>query len=136
MSRSAKRGLLSGATLAIVVALVLLALGGTAPSGRTAGPVREIVLDARDVAFNEINPPIVLRPGERVRFVVRNGDPGVLHSISLPGIDSTVRDVLPGQKISFEVTVPDAGRFEYVCPQHMPRMRGSIEVRPAIPAQP
>jgi plastocyanin len=134
MSRSAKGGLLGGATLAAAAVLALLALGGR--TGPTTSATREIVLDARDVAFNEINPQIVLRPGERVRFVVRNGDPGVLHSISLPGIDSTVRDVLPGQEITFEVTVPDAGRFEYVCPQHMPRMRGSIEVRPASPAQP
>ena len=127
MSRSANGGLLGGATLVGLVLLALLALGGR--SGPPSA-MREIVLDARDVAFNQDNPQIVLRPGERVRFVVRNGDAGVLHSISLPGIDSRVRDVLPGEEIAFEVTAPDAGRFEYVCPQHTPRMRGAIEVRP------
>jgi len=128
MSRTAKRGLVGGTTLGAFAIAVVLALGGSARSRSESEPVREIVLSARDVAFNEVNPTLALRPGERVRFVVRNDDPGVLHSITLPGIDSRVHFVRSGEEVAFEVTVPEGGRFEYTCPQHLPKMRGRIEV--------
>jgi len=136
MSKTAKRGLLGGTTLAVVAAAIVLALGGSARSRSESEAVREIVLSARDAAFNGGNPTLALRPGERVRFVVRNDDPGVLHSITLPGIDSRVRLVRPGEEVSFEVTVPDGGRFEYACPQHLPKMRGRIEVQAVEPRRP
>ncbi len=130
MSKAAQRGLVGGTTLVVVALLTLLTLGGSMRSGSGSALVREIVLSARDLAFNESNPTLTLRPGERVRFVVRNDDPGVLHSITLPGIDSRVRLVRPGEQVAFEVSVPEGGRFEYTCPQHLPKMRGRIEVAP------
>ena len=58
-----------------------------------------------------------------------NNDPGILHSITLPGVDSTVRHIRWGEEVAFEVTIPREGNFEYVCPQHAPRMKGKIRVR-------
>jgi len=131
-----ERGLVGGTTLAVVAVVVVLALGESTRSRSASEPVREIVLSARDVAFNEVNPTLALRPGELVRFVVRNDDPGVLHSIALPGIDSRVRLVPPGEEVAFEVRVPEGGRFEYTCPQHLPKMRGRIEIGASGHGQP
>ena len=87
-----------------------------------------VVLDARDAAFDEDNPTLRLAAGERVRFVVRNTDPGVVHAITIPGLDSEVRTISWGEEVAFEVTVPAGGTFQYVCPQHAPKMQGTIVV--------
>lgn len=128
-----KRNLIGAAGVAAVLTLLgALALWPLWTRGADAGPVREIVLDARMATFGADNPTLELRPGERVRFVVRNTDPGVLHSITLPGIDDTVRHVRWGEEIAFEVTIPEQGRFRYVCPQHAPKMQGEIVVAAGI----
>jgi len=130
MSQETRRNLLGGVGLAIATALLVTIWVGTplwSTKGRVA--VREIVLEARDVAFGGDNPTLHLTPGERVRFVIRNNDPGVLHSITIPGVDPTIRHIPWGEEVSFEVTIPDEGRFEYLCPQHAPKMKGEILVR-------
>ena len=101
--------------------------------GNAAGtPVREIVLEARDVAFGGSNPTLSFEPGERVRFVVRNTDPGILHSITLPGIDSRVHHVRYDEQVAFEVTMPRSGAFDYTCPQHAPKMQGRIVIESGL----
>lgn len=115
------------AALATLIAVTQFA-GPSASRGGTAQTVREIRLEARDLAFNGDNPVLRLQPGERVRLVVRNSDTGILHSISLPGIDPEVRHIKWGEELSFELTVPESGAFEYVCPQHLPKMKGRIEI--------
>ena len=129
MSRQMKRNLTGTA----VVGVALILLGATwlsLPSGESAEPIREIVLDARDAAFDVDNPTLHLQAGERVRFVVRNTDPGVVHAITIPGLDSEVRTIAWGEQVAFEVTVPPGGTFQYVCPQHAPKMQGKIVVQP------
>ena len=54
----------------------------------------------------------------------------VLHSITIPGIDSEVRHVMWGEEIAVEFVVPESGSFEYVCPRHAPKMKGRIVVTP------
>jgi plastocyanin len=125
-----KRGLLGGAGfvgLAVVVAATWVVLSG-ASSGETQTTVREVVLEARDLAFNVDNPTIEALPGERLRIVVRNTDPGVVHSITIPGLMEDVVRVEYGRQVSFQVTIPESGRFEYICPQHAPRMKGELVV--------
>ena len=123
-----KRGLTGSA---IVIAALIL-LGATwlslSRGGESAEPIREIVLDARDATFAGDNPTLELQPGERVRFVVRNTDPGVLHAITIPGLDSEVRHIAWGEEVAFEVTAPRGGTFSYICPQHAPKMQGKIVV--------
>jgi len=118
--------------VAVVALLALFVVGWVVNplwSGSAAGPpLREIVLEARDVAFGGSNPTLSFEPGERVRFVVRNTDPGILHSITLPGIDSRVHHVWYGEQVAFEVTMPRSGAFDYTCPQHAPKMRGRIVI--------
>ena len=90
MSRETKRKLAGGAGL-VAVAAMLVAVWIATPLWSNEGPeIREIVLEAKILAFGGDNPTVDLIPGERVRFVVRNNDPGILHSITIPGVDSTV----------------------------------------------
>ncbi|HKQ62894.1 MAG TPA: cupredoxin domain-containing protein [Candidatus Polarisedimenticolaceae bacterium] len=129
MSKRTKRNLLGG-TLAGSLGVLVVALLAADPfsDASTRERPREIVLQARDLAFGGNNPTLHARPGERLRLRVRNDDPGVLHSISLPGIDPTVRQIPWGQEVVVEFTVPAQGSYEYVCPQHQPKMKGRIVV--------
>lgn len=127
MSKQMKQGLTGGA-IAVTALIIIGAIWLSLPRGESAEPIREIVLDARDSAFDGDNPTLQLQAGERVRFVVRNTDPGVLHSITIPGLDSEVRNIAWGEQVTFEVTVPEGGSFSYVCPQHAPKMQGKIVV--------
>ena len=130
MSIETKRNLIGGASITAVLTLfATIALWPVWSQGATETVARTVVLEARGIAFEDDNPTLQLQPGERIRFVVRNTDPGVVHSITLPGIDETVRHISWGEEIAFEVTIPDAGNFEYVCPQHAPKMRGRILIR-------
>lgn len=130
MSENVKKGLVSGAGLLALGAMVaVIWVFVVAPlRGQATAPSREIVLEARGVAFNETNPTLELRPGETVRVVIRNDDPGVLHSITIPGLMDRVLHVPSGGQASFTVTVPASGGFEYVCPQHAPKMKGRIVI--------
>lgn len=130
MSKATKHKLAGGMVFTVVLTLIGISLFANPfwSTGASPAEVREIVLEARDLAFDGDNPTLLAEPGERVRLVVRNNDPGILHSISLPGIDSEVRHIKWGEEIAFEITIPDGGTWEYVCPQHMPKMKGRIEV--------
>ena len=127
-----KRNLFGGSLLAALATLILAEIVADPFSDAApVDPVRVIELTARDVAFGGTNPTITASPGERVLLRIRNTDPGILHSITLPGIDSKVRHIAPGKTVEFEVTMPQAGSFEYVCPQHEPKMKGRIVVEEA-----
>ena len=132
MSKRMKRGIAGGVSVATLAVLFLLTglLGSMTPRGEAGESVRQIVLEARNLTFGEGNPTLMLEPGERVRLIVVNNDPGVLHSITLPGIDDRVYHVGWGEEVELEFTAPQQeGGFEYICPQHMPNMKGRIVVQ-------
>lgn len=121
------RGLL-GAALAGGV--LLLAAAFAAPWGRSAAPVREILLEARGVTFNGSNPTLTARAGERLRITVRNAEPGpVPHDLRLvgPGVRAT-RLLQPGEEATLEVLLDRPGRYAYGCSLHPGLMDGVIEV--------
>ena len=130
MSKTMKRKLAGGsiATALLTLLIVTVLANPFATRGDTTPEVREIVLEAKDLAFGGDNPTLHVKPGERVRLVVRNNDPGILHSISVPGIDSEVRHIKYGEEVTVDLTIPESGSFQYVCPQHAPSMQGRIVV--------
>ena len=130
MSQKMKRRLIGGVGMAAILtlfgAIVMVPLWSQ--SAIAANDAREIVLEARDLAFGDANPTLSFKPGERIRLIVRNSDIGVLHSIRLPGIDDTLRHIPWDEEVVIEFTAPEEGAFEYVCPQHAPKMQGRIRI--------
>jgi hypothetical protein len=106
-------------------------LGGA----ETAPPVREIRLIARDMTFyidgdQSRNPTLHARPGERIRIVLRNTEPGISHDFTIPtwGVQSRVLKGKGEDRIEF--TVPDKrGMYAYSCSPHAAMMNGNIEVQ-------
>ena len=112
-------------------ALRLLTPGAIA---REDDPV-EVVLIARGMAFRPatdagaLNPTVRLQAGTRVRFVIKNEEPGVVHNFAIPAwrVDS---GSIPGPgERRVEVVVPGKkGREAYQCTPHAAMMRGEILV--------
>lgn len=96
---------------------------------------REIVLVARDVAFDlpgrpgEVNPTIRLNKGEPVRLILRNEEPGrVLHCFTISGLNvKTSRDLAKGESEVLTFTPRVRGTFAYACLMH-PMMVGKVVV--------
>ena len=130
MSLEMKRRLIGGVGMtAILTLFAAIAIVPIWSQSAVAGKeMREIVLEARDLAFGDANPTLSFKPGEKIRLIVRNTDIGVLHSIRLPGIDDTLRHIPWDAEITIEFTAPEEGAFEYICPQHAPKMQGSIRI--------
>jgi plastocyanin len=77
------------------------------------------------------NPVIPLRAGERVRLVLRNEAPGLIHDIAIPEWDVAVAQIRAGESAEVIFTVPDEiGRHEYRCRPHSEMMKGVVEVTP------
>jgi plastocyanin len=127
MSKLQKRTL---GALGLVVTIVVL-LTGVFVAGPDAPrrPVREVALEARGAAFNGDNPTIEAKAGEKLRIVVRNTDPGVRHEIAVPALGTGTHEIASGEEIVLEVPVDRPGTYEYVCPRHEARMKGTIVVR-------
>lgn len=77
------------------------------------------------------NPVIPLRAGERVRLILRNEAPGLLHDIAIPAWKVEVAQIRAGESAEVTFTVPnDIGRHEYRCRPHSEMMKGFVEVTP------
>jgi plastocyanin len=100
-------------------------------------PPREVTLMARGMTFvlatepETPNPVIPLRAGERVRLILRNEAPGLLHDIAIPEWDVAVTQIRAGESAEVIFTVPnEIGRHEYRCRPHSEMMKGVVEVTP------
>jgi plastocyanin len=99
------------------------------------GPVREVTLVARGMTFvlegapDQPNPPLALRAGERVRLVLKNEAPGLLHDFEIPALNIHLDQIRAGESIDRTFTVPDnPGRHDYRCRPHAELMHGVVEV--------
>ena len=116
--------------LVLVVLLAGVALAFVGRDRDTAsGPVRTVVMSMKEYSFNETNPTLAFRPGERVRFVVVNDeDTPVKHNFRIVGMDVPCeRELLPGERREVTVTIPRSGEFAYTCCTH-PGMGGKLVV--------
>jgi plastocyanin len=111
--------------------LVVLGMAGCL----AASPPREIVVLARGMTFvlaeqpDVPNPVIPLRAGERVRIVLRNEAPGLLHDFTIPDWDVEIDQVRDGESGEVVFVVPDRpGRAEYRCRPHAQLMFGFVDV--------
>ena len=77
------------------------------------------------------NPRIQLRAGERVRLVLRNEAPGLLHDIAIPALDVQLEQMRAGESRDVIFTVPAVhGQHEYLCQPHAAMMKGIVEIAP------
>lgn len=119
---------------AIPAVLILVLVGvAIAFAGRRvapAGPPRVVEMHMYDYTFNGTNPTLTFRPGERVRFVVKNDeDSQVLHNFRVVGLDVPCeRELKPGETREVTVTLPRSGEFAYTCCTH-PGMGGKLVIR-------
>ncbi len=116
----------------IVVALLVvtsIVLASSLPDGRhEAG--RTIVITAKDMMFNETNPTIEVAPGETIRLVFRNEDPGMKHDLFIPVLDLRTGVIEAGDQAVLVFRAPKRGSFDYLCSLHPVSMRGAIDVSP------
>lgn len=134
-------GLAVAAFLATALALVAAGLGVDFGRGPLEADSREVRLVARDMAYylpggTTPNPTLRFAPGERVRVVLVNEDPGMAHDVVSSGLDLRTpvvqggRSGRGGETASDVVRVPERpGTHEYVCSLHPVLMRGRIVVR-------
>lgn len=118
--------------MAAIVGLVVVA--GCSPH---PGPTRDVVVVARGMTFvledapDTPNPVIALRAGERVRLVLKNEAPGLLHDMVIPDLGVEIEQMRAGESRELTFIVPaNTGRHEYRCRPHADMMRGFIEVAP------
>ena len=111
--------------------LLLLVAAFALPWGRPGAPVREVLLEARGVKFNGMNPTLTARVGERLRITVRNAEPGpVPHDLRLVGPGTVASRLLqPGEEVTLELLLTRPGRYAYACSLHPGMMDGVIEVQ-------
>ena len=104
---------------------------------RTDSPTatREIRLVVRDMTFyvdgqDTPNPTLYARPGDRIRLVLRNTEPGMSHDFTVASWKVATRLLKGKGEDAVEFTVPDApGSYAYSCTPHAQMMNGSIRVR-------
>ena len=114
--------------------LILMAIGMPVSSDRgprgnsTAHGTRTIVITAKDMRFNVTNPTITLAPGELVRIVFRNEDPGMKHDLMIPDLGLGTRVLKAGEETVLSFRAPKSGLFSCHCSLHPVSMRGAFSV--------
>lgn len=117
------------ATLAIVMTIAISTMSDRPQPGKTAfGGVHTVVLTAKDMKFNMSNPTIAVAPGEIVRIVIRNEDPGMKHDLLIPQLQLRTPVLEFGDEAVLQFRVPKTGSLEYLCSFHPISMRGLLEV--------
>jgi plastocyanin len=120
--------------LASSAAIVVLMVVAAVHASLFRRPAREFNVTAREMSFYvdgqaSANPTLQVRPGEHVRFTVRNVTPGVVHDLAISGIDAGTPLLKTGERGVFEFTAPSQpGRYEYYCRPHALMMRGVLVV--------
>jgi plastocyanin len=105
--------------LLLLVVVAMLVIVRSQHKGSSAPP-RTVFLSMKDYTFNGGNPTLTFRPGERVRFVVRNDEQSpIRHNFSIPMLNIPCdRELGPGEIRHVTLTMPRSGSFEYLCCTH------------------
>ena len=107
---------------------ISVARGGDSRGDATADPVRTLVLTAKGMRFNATNPTIDLEPGEWIRIVMRNEDPGMKHDLAVPELGLRSAVVETGESTVLSFRVPEKGLLTYLCSFHPVSMKGAFYV--------
>jgi plastocyanin len=118
--------------IAVALGIVTLAMPiatGHVPFGASDdGDARTIVIIAKDMRFNETNPTFNVLPGEMIRIILRNQDPGMKHDFTIPALDLRTPVVELGEEAVLFFRVPELGTLEYLCSMHPVSMKGLFQI--------
>jgi len=126
----------------VILTLLILALscitffstGTQTQAKQTKNQVRIIKIEIKDMSFGNNNPDIYIAPGETVRFLVINLDPGMVHDFKIKGTEAKTRDLKFGEQDMVTFQAPQT-EFElvYFCTWHALSMTGNLLVRTDFP---
>jgi hypothetical protein len=125
--------------IAVFLALGAALIGaGTLLTGRGAGlgnteaPPQVIVLEAKAIRFNGVNPTLEVRRDVPVEITIRNQETGLIsHDFALVGLElRTPKPLQPGESSTLRFTPSRLGEYGYVCTLHPGLMDGRLVVRP------
>ncbi len=109
--------------------IALLIVAGSTRLLRSSAPVRAVELNANGIRFNQSNPPIMARVGERLEVTVRNReDHPIAHDFAVPAFGSKTDYLQPGQSETLSFIAEREGSFKYVCTLHPGAMDGLVIV--------
>ena len=118
--------------LAVLVAIVLGVggfLGFSFSRASNLPPVKVDVI-AKDMSFNQNNPPIIIKQGQTVHLTVKNEEQlGVYHDFAISALDVKTKLLEPGETETLSFTVNRIGTFTYTCPFHPKMMVGKVIVK-------
>jgi plastocyanin len=115
--------------ICVITSLTLIRMETMTSANLIEGGIRTIELEIRNMTFGVNNPTIDLRPGETVRFVITNLDPGMKHEFNIEGTEVHSRLLRYGDKDSVLFHTPMADeKLVYVCSLHSLKMRGFLHV--------
>jgi plastocyanin len=121
-------------SLAFLVGCAAVAAVLAASMSSGADSAREIVLEARGMAFrmdgaDAANPVIRARPGELLRVTVHNRDAGFVHDFAIASLGVLLQPIGTGASASIVFRAPPTdGAWDYACRPHAQMMRGRLEV--------
>ncbi len=117
-------------TLVAIVAVVGAFLWGFNFSGASNLPPVHIDVIAKDMSFNQNNPPIVVERGQTVHITIKNEEqPGVYHDFAISALKVKTQLLEPGEAETVRFTADRKGMFTYTCPFHPQMMTGKIIVK-------
>jgi plastocyanin len=121
--------------MATVAAAIVIAASAVVPKvAGSSATVREVELTVRGMSFrldgdDAANPTLRFAPGETVRIVLVNDDPGYRHNLVIPSLDVHTGLIDAGERATVEVVVPQkTGTRVYSCEPHAAMMRGNIAI--------
>ena len=121
-------------SMVFFASIILFTLDTISQAKPTDQNVRVIELEMKNMTFSDNNPDIYLLPGETVRFVITNLDPGMIHEFKIKGTHTKTRTLKYGEKDTVLFRAPQGERdFVYICSWHAIMMRGNLIVRAEFP---
>ena len=120
------------ATIVLAAIIALAVAYGVGLGAREGSPPQTLVLAAKGIRFNEVNPTLEIRRGVPTEITIQNNESGsILHDFVVVGLNArTAAPLRPGESAVVRFTPTQTGAFAYTCTLHPGMMDGRLTVRP------
>ena len=129
MSMRRRKVLLRSSLLLPIAALMLISARGVLGKAQH-DRYRTIVVTAKDMVYDQTE--IRVAPGEWVRLILRNEDPGMKHDLVIEGLGVRTTIIKTGERTEVIFQVPAQGSFTFLCSLHPVTMRGLLIVETPV----